>query len=193
MTACISAYLKSSGEGSMAEIAQPFPHLRKWAFEHDTLGWDNFLEGRIGKTLIDIQEAQLGVSDSKMHILTWASKLISHLLAITHSQWIYRNTKIHLRLVEGRTVIEHDEVMRDVLHLLATHPDDILPQHRGLLEVDMSTLGRGSTVDRQYWVAAMTSALSAAKTLPDGRVFNTSGETAPLEDQTDNIPIPGPP
>ena len=137
MTSCISVYLKSSGEGSIAEIAQPFLHLRMWALAHDTLGWDNFLEGRIRKMLINIQEAQLVVSDSKMHIVTWASKLISHLLAVTHSQWIYQNTKIHLRLLEGRTVVEHDEVMREVLHLLATHPEDILAQHRGLLEVDM--------------------------------------------------------
>jgi len=35
--ACLEVYLQSIGEGSMVEIAQPYPHLRPWAQEHDTL------------------------------------------------------------------------------------------------------------------------------------------------------------
>jgi hypothetical protein len=160
---CLETYLSSRGEGSMVDIAQPYDYLTEWALEHDTLGWDNLMEGRIGQQLIHIQHAALIAKGSKLQIRTWASKFMALLLSITHTQWIYRNTKIHLRVVEGKTVAEHDEISCEVLRLLATDPEDVLPGHRALLDSDMEALGRGSTADRQYWIANMTSAVLAAK------------------------------
>ena len=163
MISCLGQYLESAGEGSMTEIARHHPYLCHWAHEHDILGWDNFVEGRIGTELIAIQRKQLHDHGSRQHISNWAGTFVSKVLAITHSQWVYRNTKVHLRLVEGKTLIEHDEVMEEVLRLLATHPKDICPQHKSLLEMDFEKLGSGSTADRQYWVANMSSSISAAR------------------------------
>jgi hypothetical protein len=125
MITCLRTYLRSAGKGSMVEIAKGYPHLHEWANEQDILGWDNLLEGRIGSTMMAIQRERLLSAGSRLHIDTWAGKLVSHLLSITHNQWIYRNTKLHLRLVEGKTMVEHDNVMNEVLSLLATDPDDI--------------------------------------------------------------------
>jgi hypothetical protein len=192
MVHCLSSYLRSRGEGSMVEISRPFAHLHSWALEHDTLGWDNFLEGRIGRTLIDIQADCLSDSVSRMHIATWAAKFIGQLLELTHRQWIYRNTKLHLRLVEGMTVPEHDEIMREVLNLLLTDPEEVLPRHQALLDLDMDKLGRGSTADRQYWVATMHSALSAARCVLEAGALEVPDGTDPHSDPENEVPIVDP-
>jgi hypothetical protein len=162
---CIQTYLTTHGEGSMEEIAKGQRRLHQWAREHDILGWDSFLEGRVSQRLFHLQAQHLQISKSKKHISTWARCFIQQLLNITHQQWLYRNARIHIKKVEGKTSGEHRDIMRQVQNMLHHDPDDLLPQHQHLLHLDFTNLGSGPTTDRQYWVANMTSALTAANTV----------------------------
>ena len=110
----IEQYLGTRGEGSMMDIVRGKTHLIEWAQEHDILGWDNFLEGRIGDQLFRVQDRHLRCIQSRRHIKTWAISFIQQVLNITHEQWLYRNTRIHIRLVEGKTAAEHREIMHAV-------------------------------------------------------------------------------
>ena len=83
---CLDVYLAMHGEGSMMEIAKPFPHVTQWAIEHDTLGWDNFMEGRIGTRLFLLQQTTMKQHGTRLHIREWATKFIHLVLAITHKQ-----------------------------------------------------------------------------------------------------------
>jgi hypothetical protein len=74
---------------------------------HDLLGWDNFLEGRIRCTLFHLQESHFVKIGSQQKIPTWATLFIHHFLSIAHSQWLYRNTSIHIHLQECKTTVEH--------------------------------------------------------------------------------------
>jgi hypothetical protein len=159
---CLEEYLLLHGEGSMLEIASPYPHLQEWAKEHDTLGWDNFLEGRIGSSLFTLQRKSLREHHSRLHIKTWATMFIQQVLAITHQQWSFRNARVHIRLLEGKTTEEHQAIMDEVLDRLSTPADVLLPQHRYLVELDFACLGEGTSLDRQYWLATLDSAVSAA-------------------------------
>ena len=190
VVSCISVYFTQLGEGSMTEIARPFPSLKQWATQHDTLGWDNFLEGRIGSELVKLQRVSLADNDSRLHINTWAAKLVQLLLSITHNQWIYRNTKMHLRSVEEKTLVEHDDVMKQVLRLISTDPDDILPSHRHLLDVDLKLLGEGATADRQYWIANMTSALASAQVVQGQPLSSKANTQHPHVDHIYEFPAP---
>ena len=58
--------------------------------------------------------------------------------------------------------------MEEVEERMYTDPMDLLPESRHLLEQDFEALGSGPAVDRQYWVAEVDSALSAAKHVRDG-------------------------
>lgn len=162
---CIQVYLTTQGEGSMEDIAKGQGRLHQWAREHDIPGWDSFLEGRVSQRLFHLQAQHLQISKSKKHISTWAMCFIQQLLSIIHQQWLYRNTRIYIRNVEGKTAGEHREIMRQVQNMLHHDLDDLLPQHQHLLQLDFTNLGSGPTVDRQYWLANMTSALTAAKTV----------------------------
>jgi hypothetical protein len=159
---CLEQYLLSYGEGSMQEITRLHPHLYEWAREHDILGWDNFMEGRIGTRLFLLQEKQLLKQQSRWTIKTWGTQFIQRVLSITHHQWLFRNARVHIRLVEGKTSEEHHTVMTEVLERLTMTTDDLLPEHQHLLEIDFKGLGEGSTLDRQYWLANMDSAVRAA-------------------------------
>jgi hypothetical protein len=55
--------------------------------------------------------------------------------------------------------------MDEVAQLILVEPRSLLPQHRHLLETDFEKLGSGDTLERQYWLANMTSAIQAANSL----------------------------
>jgi len=149
----------------MTSISARFFHLSKWAKEMDKLGWDNFMEGHVGTTLFSMQKLALKRSGSRRHIKSWSTDFIHQVLGITHKQWIFRNTRTHICLLDGKTEAEHNTIMEQVCQLLFTDPEHLLPQHRYLLDLDFSELGAGSTTNQQYWLAMLTSALDARRHL----------------------------
>ena len=160
---CLEEYLLCRGKRTMTSISATFPHLSKWAIEMDELGWDNFMEGRVGSTLFHMQKLELKRSGPHRHIHSWLTEFIHHVRGITHKQWIFRNTRTHICLLDGKTEAEHITIMEQVGQLLFTDPQNLLPQHRYLLDLDFSELGAGSTTNRQYWLASLTSALEARR------------------------------
>ncbi len=152
----------------MSKICSHWPSFSSFSRDHDNLGWDSFIMGRISKSLFAIQHSHLTQIGSRQSISSWASQFTHKILNIPHKQWLYRNARIHIRLVEGLTTAEHNTIRDKVVALLSTDLDDLLPQHQPLLtNQDFERLGRGTTLDRQHWVAQMTSAVAAAKlTLP---------------------------
>ena len=158
---CLETYLLAHGEGSMVDIAAPFPHLTRWAMELDILGWYNLLEGRIGREILPLQARSMQRQGSQWHIKSWATEFIHQLLGITHKQWLYHNARTHICLLDGKTESEHNSIMDQVGRFLFTDPSLLLPQHCHLLELDFEKLGTGPTTDRQYWLANLESAVNA--------------------------------
>ena len=151
----------------MKLICRDIPILHKFARESDRLGWRNFVEAKVSNELFVIQEAWLRSIHSRQSIETWTRGFLTKLLNITHQQWLYRNARIHIRHVEGLSMEEHNRIMEKVKSLIGTDPMSLLPEHRELLRVDYEELGSGSTVDRQYWIASVESALKAKRRLQD--------------------------
>jgi hypothetical protein len=118
---------------------------------------------------VELQVEYISQAQSRWRPQTWCKFFIQHLLNITHRQWLYRNAKIHLRKLEGKTASEHNAVIAEVRQMMLIDPEELLPQHRSLLERDFRALGEGSTVDRQIWLAQMKSALGAAEVLGSKR------------------------
>ena len=131
------------------------------ARDFDKLGWENFMEGRICKSLFVLQHKWLHQLGSRRSISAWSRGFLSKVLNITHRQWLYRNARIYIRVAEGLTLPAHDQIMTKVSTLMGTDPTELLPRHRHLLDWDFGNLGEGPTVDRQYWIASMESAIKA--------------------------------
>lgn len=78
----------------------------------DRLGWDNFVEGRISKVLLQVVSDSFDTSGSRSSPEAWCRKLICQLLQITHSQWIFRNSNVHLKKkLDGLTVAQHEQIL----------------------------------------------------------------------------------
>ena len=144
---CLEEYFLRRGKRSLAIISASFPYLSQWAVEMDELGWDNFMEGWIGSKLFELQKESLKRVGSCQHIKSWSTEFIHQVLGITHKQWIFRNTRTHICLMEGKTESEHKAIMEQVSQLLFTDPELLLPQHRYLLDLDFSELGSGTTTN----------------------------------------------
>jgi hypothetical protein len=154
-------YLLARGTKTLSELLPPDKTLQEYAADHDHLGWSNFLEGRIARSLTALQQGYILQGNCRMNIRTWATTLIHHLLGITHRQWIYRNAKVHLKTIEGRTHDEHFAILQEVRQFLQVDPEGLLPCHQALLQEDCRLLGEGSTTYRIQWLDGMESALAA--------------------------------
>jgi hypothetical protein len=64
------------------------------------------------------------------------------------------------------TADEHHTIIDLVKDMMLVDPANLLPCHRGLLQVDFERLGEGSAVDRKLWLTKMHSAIAAAAAPP---------------------------
>jgi hypothetical protein len=143
----VESYLNYRGKVQMKGICQDYSTLKQFAQETDRLGWRNFTEARISKTLFDTQEARLKQLRSKWYIESWAKQFLTWVLNITHRQWLYRNSRIHIRLVEGLSLTDHESILQKVKSLIGTDPADLLSKHRSLLHTEFEALGEGTSTD----------------------------------------------
>eukprot|EP00956_Cyclotella_meneghiniana_P022235 scaffold41755_cov46-Cyclotella_meneghiniana.AAC.1 len=132
-------YIIAGGTKQLVELLDEDSEYLDYAKEHDRLGWDCFLEGRISSSLLEIQRDCLHRAGAYMTIKTWSKQFIHHMLCVTHRQWTYRNARTHLKKIEGRTQEDHDRVRNEVRALLAVQPEDLLPTHRHLLQFNADT------------------------------------------------------
>ena len=154
----------------------------------DLLCWDSFVEGRLSPLWLDIMKPVLLRNKSRLHMSPrkWGQQFIEHLLSITHKQSIFRNSHIHFKGQDGLTQPQLDKIFTQVEELMRSDPEQLLPRHQHLMEVDFEALGAGKAVDRQFWIVSMESALSAARQVRRGNVvpgsmlrFNRRGRARP--------------
>jgi hypothetical protein len=74
---------------------------------------------------------------------------------------------------------EHNQIINRVEEYSLIDPEYLLPRHQYLLNTDFEALGSGPTIDRQIWLANITSAratarLSQAGTLTQDAVIHFS-------------------
>jgi hypothetical protein len=158
----IEEYLLGHGELDMFDVIDGNPEHIEFAEIHDTLGWDNFVEGRISKRLVHLQAQYLSTIHTFVQPSTWASGLMRQLLLLTHQQWLYRNCTVHYK-ADGRSLPQHKQILQKVTNLLNTDEDDLLPEDRNLLHLDFSQLAEGPAIDQERWIAGMESALVARR------------------------------
>jgi hypothetical protein len=78
---------------------------------------------------------------------------------MTHAQWVYRNTTVHLQVKEGRTAAAHGTILGTMEGLLHTDPDQLLEEHCHLLFSDFAALASGPIKDKLEWISEIDSAL----------------------------------
>jgi hypothetical protein len=88
----------------------------------------------------------------------WMKAFTSHLIQISHSQWIFRNFTLHDKKRGHLSLLKQATVLEEVDWLLDTAPEDIPAGSQYLLELDYSTLYNALLERQSYWVLAMSAA-----------------------------------
>ena len=165
----MDTYISSQGDVTLSAC---LPHVHsKFSFlaaAHDSLGWDNFMEGRISKLWLETITPFLKQASRKSP-QQWGRNFIDCLLSLTHKQWIFRNTKVHFK-TEGLTEAQHEALAKRIKELITTQPANLLAKDQYLLAEDFHRLGEGPAASRQLWVASMESALGAAAKFAAGKL-----------------------
>ena len=93
----------------------------------------------------------------------WMKKFISHLIHISHSQWIFRNFTLHDHTRGYLRLQERKEVLAQIEQLVDCDPDEIPEGSKFLLEMDFETLYDSTFEKQSYWVRAMKAARRAGR------------------------------
>ena len=182
----VQSYLLARDSACMVEFAPIWDEdLLRLAEEHDRIGWDNFVEGRISCRYAHVVASSFS-SRGKYTPEKWSAELISRLMQATHKQWLFRNHHVHFAKVDGLTAQQHDDIFRRIEQLLDVDPSDLLARHRHLLEeTDFEELGEGPTLHRQVWIESMDSAMAAADLVRAGhQTWGDMGTFEPAQDVT---------
>ena len=148
-------YILMRGTKNMAEMGHMSPQMRCPAKSQDVIGWKNFMEGRISRWFYHIQNEHLTLGDYNMDALQWTRQLISKVLHITHSQWIFRNFTLHDKQKGWLRRKELHEIMTKIDQLGQTNVNEIPESSRFLLEMDYDNLMKSNIHNKTYWVVAM--------------------------------------
>ena len=137
------------------------PAMLTLARSQDTIGWKLFMEGNISTLFYQRQQFHLTMSSSYLNGTDWTKQLISRLLNITHSQWIYRNISLHSNQ-GGRLHKEKVEQMREEIEeLLEIEPGEIPAKSQFLLDISLEEITSSHTETQAYWIKAVNAARQA--------------------------------
>ena len=119
------------------------------------------MEGCISIHFYFIQHYHLALSGSYLNGSDWTKSLISKLLHITHSQWIYRNFTLHDKLCGYLHNKSLEDIKQTIEELAETPPEDIPEGSKFLLEINFGDLTKSHIENQQYWIIALQAAITA--------------------------------
>jgi hypothetical protein len=149
-------YLLNRGRRQFSALTGLPPSLRQLAASQDLIGWYCFLEGMITIHFEHLQMDYLRGSDSLMIAQDWTQEFISHLLHLTHSQWLYRNISRHHAVRGLLQDTERCALLRTIDQFMQVSPAD-LPEESQLRQSDTVKL------KQNYWVHAIRATVWAGR------------------------------
>ena len=114
--------------------------MRLIAASQDLIPWTCFTERKISREILLLQESVLASSPSPLSIADWTKHFITHLLQISHSQWVFRNVSLHDHTVGYLHDVKRRKIMQEIDQLSNLNPADLTADIRYLLEIDFTTL-----------------------------------------------------
>ena len=93
----VTDYLLGRGSTKFIHLSDLPRYFRGLALSQDKIGWRNFTEGKVTKVFRRVQESYLASADTNLSADSWMKGFVGKLLAMTHSQWIFRCISKHHR------------------------------------------------------------------------------------------------
>ena len=156
-------YILLRGTRRLSSFPYLSPAMQKVAHSQDSIPWTSFMEGKLSKEIFHLQQHTLSSLPSRLTIADWSKRLISQILQILHAQWIFRNVSLHDAVQGYLRVKKRETVLQEVDRLSSVDPILLPEASRYLLEIDFSSLHRGTLEKQSYWLLAMKAAVRAGR------------------------------
>ena len=159
----VPQYLFKQGKDKFVALHDMSPMMWHVGATQDNIGWKYFTEGKITRPLRNLQELWLLSKPTCLTIDAWARGLIKKLLALTHSQWIFRNI-IEYHHTNGTIKLEaKQDDMKEIKRQLNLGLCNIPPGNRFLPKIDTSEPMTNDIENQQYWLFAINDTRAAGK------------------------------
>jgi len=166
----IPRYLLSRNKVKFADLpyyAPPYlrlrftPSIRRLAEDQDKIGWTHFLEGKVSKQFLVIQQRYLAGTSTKLNGKDWMNKFIANLLNISHTQWLFRNVTLHDKIHGFLVSARRQDFIKTIEKLHDLPPSDIPKESQFLLDCDIEELRSADPAYQEHWIAALQAARTA--------------------------------
>jgi hypothetical protein len=136
----IPKYILLWGNKPFASLGTMSPRMKALATGQDEIGWRNFMKGCISTHFYFIQHYHLALSGSYLNGSDWTKSLISKLLHITHSQWIYQNFTLHDKFCRYLHKKKIKDIQLTIEELAETPPEEIPKESKFLIDIILASL-----------------------------------------------------
>ncbi len=86
--------------------------------------------------------------------MLWISSLITQLLQVTHTQWIYQCILVHDRTTGTLISAHKEELLNEINHQLTLSPKGLAEEDKFLLECNFDNLTTTTGEHQEYWLLA---------------------------------------
>ena len=159
---CLVRYLRGRGRITMEEIVWgTHSWLLIFARSQDIMGWQRFMEGMILKECQSIQQTFLTICGSKLSISCWGKELMTQLLDVTHSQWLYRNIHVHESVSSAIASQWKEEVQHGIEKQQELGKESLTTEDPYSMEVNLDDMETISAERQECWLLAFRAAREA--------------------------------
>lgn len=124
----------------------------------DTIGWDNFMEGKVSNEIRKCQKQFLIQEGSRKSSITWTAGLISQLLGMVHEQWTYRNGVVHKRDEDGLNRLQKAELSIRIRAQLGQGSSGLEEEDKFLLSPDYKEICKWEKHKKLAWLREIITA-----------------------------------
>jgi hypothetical protein len=159
-------YLRGRGSTPCLECVDSLdlpPILREYASAQDIIGWDNFVMEMISHRLLPIQRAHFHTAGKSYCTTRWIVGLITQLLQVTHTQWMYQCMLVHDHTTGVLISTHKADLLKEIEHQLSLGPDDLTKQDRFVLECKFANITSTSGETQGYWLLGIQAAREALR------------------------------
>jgi hypothetical protein len=124
----------------------------------DEIGWRMFMEGMVCSEIRVIQKTPTALSGSRINAEKWTVKLITKLLKVTHSQWLYRNVQVHNKIAGTLVTLRKKEIHMEIEAQQALRTAGLLDEDCHLGKCNLGDLKDTLGIKETYWLLAIKAA-----------------------------------
>jgi hypothetical protein len=166
-------YLRGRCMTSCLECADSLdlpPIFREYTAAQDAIGWDNFVMGMISHKLLAIQSAHFHTAGELYLATRWIAGLITQLLQVMHTQWIYCCMLVHDRTTGTMISAHKADLLKEIEHQLTLGQEGLAEEDRFLLECIFDDITSTTGELQGYWLLGIQAAREASHIRTKARV-----------------------